>query len=190
VGGPLFVLSLIVCELAIGRRTGWLVPDWARQFHGSAAPFLSVNSYGLFAVMTTERNEIIVEVSSDGSTWHELEFRWKPGRLDRAPAFVAPHQPRLDWQMWFAALHPGFIPQRDMSDPRMNWFGGFLSALLQHKQPVWNLLEPPPIPIDDVRFVRCRFYRYRFTNIAERRATGAWWKREFLGAYSDSFGKQ
>ena len=37
-------------------------------------------------------------------TWLPYEFRYKPGDLRRPPAWVAPHQPRLDWQMWFAAL--------------------------------------------------------------------------------------
>ncbi|HEY5281768.1 MAG TPA: lipase maturation factor family protein [Polyangia bacterium] len=31
-------------------------------------------------------------------------LKYKPGDLNHRPAFVAPHQPRLDWQMWFAAL--------------------------------------------------------------------------------------
>lgn len=90
------------------------------------APFRSINSYGLFRVMTTERNEIVIEVSDDGVYFQPLEFKWKPGRVDRPPPFVAPHQPRLDWQMWFAALHPGFIPQRDMQNASMIWFGKFL----------------------------------------------------------------
>ena len=67
-------------------------------------PFRLVNGYGLFAVMTTGRPEIIVEGSDDGVTWHAYEFKWKPGDVHRRPWFVAPHQPRLDWQMWFAAL--------------------------------------------------------------------------------------
>ena len=33
-----------------------------------------------------------------------LEFAYKPGAVARPAPLVAPHQPRLDWQMWFAAL--------------------------------------------------------------------------------------
>src|SRR5205807_1714560 len=68
------------------------------------SPFQIVNSYGLFANMTTTRPEIIVEGSDDGDNWTPYEFRYKAGALDRAPRWVAPFQPRLDWQMWFAAL--------------------------------------------------------------------------------------
>src|SRR5205807_2927415 len=67
-------------------------------------PIRSVNGYGLFRVMTTERPEIVIEGSRDGVEWSEYGFRWKPGDVHRRPAFVAPYMPRLDWQMWFAAL--------------------------------------------------------------------------------------
>src|SRR5437870_9099362 len=70
------------------------------------APVRPVNGYGLFRVMTTERPEIVIEGSRDSVHWREYEFRWKPGDVTRRPGFVAPHQPRLDWQMWFAALDP------------------------------------------------------------------------------------
>jgi hypothetical protein len=54
--------------------------------------------------MTMTRPEIIVEGSDDGHSWKAYEFKHKPGEIHRRPDFVAPHQPRLDWQMWFAAL--------------------------------------------------------------------------------------
>src|SRR5262249_52493199 len=72
--------------------------------HEIGAPLRVVSGYGLFAVMTTRRQEIIVEGSQDGRIWLPYEFHWKPGDVNRRPEFVAPHQPRLDWQMWFAAL--------------------------------------------------------------------------------------
>ena len=33
-----------------------------------------------------------------------MPFRYTPGGERTSPKRVAPHQPRLDWQMWFAAL--------------------------------------------------------------------------------------
>ena len=72
------------------------------------APFRSVNTYGLFADMTESRPEIIVEGSNDRITWKPYQFRWKPGDLTVPPKWVAPHQPRLDWQMWFAALQGSY----------------------------------------------------------------------------------
>src|SRR5262249_7966965 len=85
------------------------------------APLRSVNSYGLFAVMTTTRPEIVVEGSNDGEQWQSYEFTYKPGDLRRRPKWVAPHQPRLDWQMWFAALGDA------RSEP---WFQRFCRQLL------------------------------------------------------------
>ena len=48
-----------------------------------------------------------VQNNDAASTWVEIDFRYKPGRVARRPPWLlAPHQPRLDWQMWFAALAP------------------------------------------------------------------------------------
>ncbi len=138
------------------------------------APFRSVNSYGLFAVMTTQRNEIIVEGSNDGVNWLPYEFKYKPGDLNRRPVFVAPFQPRLDWQMWFAAL--GNYQQNP-------WFGNFCTRLLQGSPDVLKLLAKNPFPGKPPRFIRAELFNYRFTSFTERRATGAWWRREPLGEY-------
>ena len=70
------------------------------------APLRSFNGYGLFRTMTLTRPEFVLEGSSDGVNWHEYEFPYKAGDIYRRPALVAPFQPRLDWQMWFAALSP------------------------------------------------------------------------------------
>ena len=128
-----------------------------------------VNHYGLFSIMTTSRLEIVVEGSRDGKTWLPYEFKFKPGDLKRAPPWVAPHQPRLDWQMWFAAL----------SDYRLNsWFVAFLIRLLQGSAPVLAMLKDNPFPNSPPIYVRAVVYEYRFTTRAQRRASGAWWTRE------------
>ena len=137
-------------------------------------PFRIVNGYGLFRVMTKARPEIVVEGSADGVEWRPYEFRWKPGALENAPRWVAPHQPRLDWQMWFAAL----------SNYRRNpWFVSFLERLLRNQPEVTRLLADNPFPEQPPRYVRARFYDYRFTSSSERRTGGAWWKREARGDY-------
>src|SRR5436309_5117770 len=138
-------------------------------------PFRSVNSYGLFRVMTTERPEIVVEGSDDGQTWLAYELKYKPGDVTRRPAFVEPHQPRLDWQMWFAAL------DRFETTP---WFRNLLIRLLQGSPPVLRLFARNPFPDRPPRFVRAMEYDYRFTTPEERRRTGAWWSRRLEGSYS------
>src|SRR5262249_7058642 len=98
------VLSVSGVEMLGMMRMRWSANHPFVRLYVWVAPFRSVNGYGLFRVMTTSRPEIIVEGSADGRTWQAYEFRHKPGDLRRRPDFVAPHQPRLDWQMWFAAL--------------------------------------------------------------------------------------
>ena len=140
----------------------------------AAGPFEIVNTYGLFAVMTTTRPEIIVEGSNDGETWLPYEFKYKPGGLARRPMWVEPHQPRLDWQMWFAALG------NYQSDP---WTLRFMVRLLQGSPDVLRLMEKNPFPQAPPRYVRAQLYEYRFTSFAERRTTGNWWRREYKGEY-------
>ena len=79
------------------------VPAPLEAMNDALRPLRTFNAYGLFARMTTTRFEIQIEGSNDGHTWHAYRFHHKPGPLATMPSFVAPFQPRLDWQMWFAA---------------------------------------------------------------------------------------
>jgi len=154
------------------------MPGLIRVVFERLEPFRVANGYGLFREMTKDRGEIIVEGSSDGVDWRPYEFRWKPGDVMRAPGWCAPHQPRLDWQMWFAAL----------GSPRdRQWFFLFERCLLEGKPAVARLLKTNPFPATPPRYIRAGFYRYRFTSAQERGQTGAWWKREELGEYFRSF---
>ena len=125
--------------------------------------------------MTTRRPEIVVEGSDDGVTWLAYEFRWKPGDVRRPPAFTGPHLPRLDWQMWFAAL----------GDYRESpWLERLLRRLLEGSPDVASLLAHNPFPEHPPRFVRALLYDYHFTDPASRARTGSWWQRERLGLYA------
>jgi len=136
--------------------------------------FRIVNGYGLFRVMTKDRCEIVLEGSTDGIDWLPYEFKWKPGDVKRAPGWCAPHQPRLDWQMWFAALE---TPQEN------RWLIALVFRLLQGSRDVSGLLSRNPFPDKPPRYIRAMFYRYRFTTVDERHQIGAWWKREELREY-------
>ena len=168
----LFLMSLVPLVGALRLATAPLGP--LPRIYGLASPLRTVNSYGLFAIMTTKRPEIIVEGSADGVRWLPYEFRYKPGDVGRRPGFVAPHQPRLDWQMWFAAL----------SEYRQEpWFLNFCQRLLEGSRPVLGLLEKNPFHAAPPRFIRAVVYDYHFTDAAARRATGAWWRRDMKGLY-------
>ncbi len=139
-----------------------------------ASPFQIVNSYGLFAVMTTTRQEIIIEGSDDGEAWQPYEFRYKPGDVNRAPGWIEPFQPRLDWQMWFAAL----------GDYRSNpWFTGLMLRLLQGSPEVLDLLAKNPFPRRPPRFVQARLFDYSFAGRGTHLNTGQWWQRRPVGIY-------
>jgi hypothetical protein len=131
-------------------------------------PLRSFNQYALFVNMTTRRPEIVIEGSDDGETWREHGFRWKPGDPARRPPFVAPHMPRLDWQLWFAALE----------GPLDNgWVVVLLERIQQRSPDVMALLGTDPFPAKPPRYLLARLYLYRFATPGERRATGAWWVR-------------
>jgi hypothetical protein len=159
-------LSALVCleQLSIP-----LPPAGAALVH-AFAPFDIVNPYGLFAVMTASRPEIVIEASNDGQSWTAYEFRYKPGDLRRAPPWVEPDQPRLDWQMWFAALG---------SYQENRWFPVLLLRLLQGEPSVLKLLARNPFPHGPPRYIRARLYLYHFTGFGSRN----WWTREERGLY-------
>lgn len=173
-GVPALVLALTLPLNAMLIFSGF-APEatWPRPLaalYGRVEPFRIANGYGLFRVMTKERPEIIIEGSDDGRDWKPYEFKWKPGALDRRPRFVEPHQPRLDWQMWFAAL--GGDPRREP------WFIGLIERLGKNEPDVLHLLGKNPFPEKPPRYLRADLYQYRFTTAAEHQQTGAWWKRE------------
>jgi hypothetical protein len=160
---PALVIALSATVFFSGTF-GPRVPRWL----GPVYRFSTFNNYGLFAVMTTERPEIEIEGTLDGERWTPYVFRYKPGPLDRAPVWAAPHQPRLDWQMWFAAL----------GDYRRNiWLGNLMTRLLEGEPSVLRLLAKNPFDERPPKQIRAILYRYEFTTRAEREATGHWWKR-------------
>jgi len=170
--GVIGLVSAVEVTSMLGLPSPWPRPVTA--LHDAAAPFRSVNSYGLFAVMTTSRPEIVVEGSHDGVTWTPYEFRWKPGDVAGRPRFVAPHQPRLDWQMWFAALG---------SCERNDWFVSFLARLREGSPPAVKLLARDPFPGRPPAHLRAMLYDYRFADLEARRGSGVWWVRTSKGPY-------
>jgi hypothetical protein len=138
-------------------------------------PFRIANQYGLFAVMTPNRYEIEFQGSDDGRTWVAYPFRYKPQALNQAPGIYAPYQPRFDWNLWFASL--GSWTQYPIV-PRTE------ELLLTNDPAVLSLFAGNPFPDHPPRMVRAVLWQYWFTTLAEKRATGDWWRRQLLGAYA------
>lgn len=133
-----------------------------------------LNNYGLFAVMTPIRYEIILEGSEDGIEWKEYVFKYKPGLMKGQLRQIAPFHPRLDWQMWFAALgnyHSEY------------WFQLFIARIFQGSKPVLDLLKENPFPETPPNFLRATRYQFNFSTIEEWQKTGDCWKRIQLDEY-------
>ena len=142
-------------------------------------PFRIANQYGLFAVMTRGRYDIEFQGSNDGVNWTPYHFRNKPQALDEPPRIYAPYQPRFDWNLWFASL--GDWHQNDivpLTEERLLENDGDVLALFKDRQGDNPFVQTPP------RLVRAVLWRYWFTSMDEKRRTGNWWRREYLGLYA------
>lgn len=138
-------------------------------------PFRVANQYGLFAVMTRGRYEIEFQGSDDGVNWTPYPFRYKPQALNQAPRIYAPYQPRFDWNLWFASLGSWReYPLVTNTEER----------LLTNDKDVLALFAGNPFPNKPPLQVRAVLWQYWFTSVAEKRATGNWWRRQLLGSYA------
>jgi len=138
-------------------------------------PFRIANQYGLFAVMTRGRYDIEFQGSNDGENWTPYLFRNKPQLLNEPPRVYAPYQPRFDWNLWFASLgdwHQNEIVP--LTEER----------LLENDAVVVALFKGNPFGRSAPKMVRAVLWRYWFTSLEDKRQTGNWWRREYLGLYA------
>lgn len=133
------------------------------------------NRYGIFAIMTTTRYEIVIEGSNDQHNWKEYLFLYKPSEVTRCPRLVAPFQPRLDCQMWFLPF------SRFGHDA---WFVNFLEKLLDGEPSVLKLLRFNPFPEKPPDFIRSIVYVYEFSSKNQKKKSGLWWVRNVVQHYS------
>ena len=146
---------------------------------GPFMPFRSANSYGLFSVMTTERPEITIEASSDGLTWQPYRFRYAMSPGNTSMPFLLPHMPRLDWQMWFAALE-----YRAGGQPP-GWIMPFLSRLQENAPAILELLEPGgAADLVAPKYFRLRLDLLQFAPPDARAQSGRFWEATPLPSYT------
>jgi hypothetical protein len=144
-------------------------------------PFRIANQYGLFAVMTRGRYEIEFQGSPDGQHWVAYPFRFKPQDVNKPPGIYAPYQPRFDWNLWFASLgswreYP-IVPNTEF-------------RLLSNDKDVLALFASNPFSQEPPRQIRAVLWQYWFTTMAEKRATGMWWRRQLLGLYAPTLERE
>jgi len=168
----IYVVAAVVGVLSIAPTLNMLSPS--QVMNTSFEPLHLVNTYGAFGSITRTRYEIVIEGSDDGQAWREYEFKGKPGDPSRWSPQIAPYHLRLDWLMWFEAFSPR---------PQSEWFAVLLQRLLEGDGPTLSLLKTNPFPNHAPRFLRARYYSYRFTTVDEHRQTGRWWNRELVSEY-------
>ena len=169
------ILIALFGVIQIGRQVFRIpVPQPVTDVVSKIAPLRLVNTYGLFAIMTTERPQIMIEGSMDGEVWHEYGLRFQPQLLTDIPPIVAPHQPRLDWQLWFAALG-------EYQNNR--WFVNLVERVLEGSPEVLVLFESNPFPDEPPRYIRALRYDYAFSDWQTLSETGEWWQRQLRDTY-------
>ena len=175
------IAAIGVLQILVSVGAGARLPEWAVAPLDAVTPYRLVNGYGLFAVMTKERREIRIEGSLDGESWREYRFRFKPADPSEMPREAFFHMPRLDWQMWFAALG---------SYRQSPWLAELMARLLEAQPDVLALFEDDPFDGRAPRFVRARIADYSFGDLDLLVDEGKWWRVEELGAYTPVFSRR
>lgn len=144
-------------------------------------PFRIANRYGLFGIMTRGRYEVEFQGSDDGTNWITYPFRYKPQDSTQAPRIYAPYQPRFDWNLWFASLGSwreySIVPRTEL-------------RLITNDRDVLYLFAANPFPKSPPREVRAVLWQYWFTTLAEKKKTGMWWRRKFVGLYAPTIQRE
>lgn len=175
------------------RAPRWLVfpIGFYRFFHA----LRWVHPFGVFPPKTQPgvRTVPIMEVSWDGENWKEIDFPLACTRPEHAPRFISPHHARGDQAVIYETF--GLNSQSLINgitspgDPFIftNYSGAH--ALLQRfmeghyypgvftKKGAFDPNEPPP------QWGRVRTFILYPTTIEEKRRTGAWWKRAYIGPH-------
>ncbi|XP_072179085.1 lipase maturation factor 2-like [Diadema setosum] len=170
----MFFISLVP-HCMVDRQAYNGLPPVLHEWNKNVDRFEVVHSYGLFRRMTGVggRPEVIVEGSDViDSGWQPYEFLYKPGNISEPPSWVAPHQPRLDWQMWFAALG---------SYQHNPWFLNLVFRLLNNEPTVLDLIKHNPFPEKPPKYIRATLYHYHFTDYGSRPVD--WWSRNKVTEY-------
>ncbi|MEW8508029.1 MAG: lipase maturation factor family protein [Candidatus Thiodiazotropha sp.] len=181
--GPIRSALIVIALLLIlpasliaftSRVAGQPAPSMVQGFSQSVQRFGIGHIFHIFPTMQTQRQELVIQGSNDGRTWQTYDFKYKPGKPSTAPAIIIPHQPRLDWMVWF-------VPTQQPL--QLHWFGRLMERLHQGSESVTALLANNPFPEKPPRYLRVDSFSYSFTSPQERAQSGKWWRIEYLGSF-------
>ncbi|MEY4578861.1 MAG: hypothetical protein RL701_3564 [Pseudomonadota bacterium] len=168
-----------------------LVPlGFLRALH----PFRWLHPYGVFPpnVQPGVKITVMLEVSWDRARWHEVEFVYSPTHPKSPPKFIAPHHPRGDQAVIYDTF--GLNPSSLISSLLGPWDPNLYSAPAAAVAFCQSVLEGAPLPMIKAGPLQqhgtpplaARFTTIMLepTTIAERRKTGNWWKRTYIGPHT------
>lgn len=189
----LYIVATVTILLSIRPALNLFSPTQA--MNASYNPFHLVNAYGAFGHVSRERYEIVIEGTPDAfiapaTSWHEYEFKGKPGDPMRMPPQVAPYHLRLDWMVWFLPFSVTVTDAGIRVRGHKLWFLRFIQKLLTNDAATLRLMRKNPFPDRPPALIRALFYQYRYTTWAEKRQTGAWWNRRLLGIYLEPVSRE
>jgi hypothetical protein len=163
-------ITVIIGLLSIQPIVNMLSPN--QIMNTSYDPLNLVNTYGAFGSVGTERLNVIFEGTTDSATWKEYPYKALPVALDKRPPQIAPYQPRLDWQMWFASMStPDEYP----------WTMTLIAKLLHNDPQTLSLFAANPFPDTPPLYIRAILYRYSFA--LPGNPTHQYWTRQRLSIW-------
>ena len=170
-----WVVAIVVMLLSIQPVMNMLSPG--QIMNTSFDPFDLVNTYGAFGTVGQERLNVVFEGTMDDTTnnkasWKPYVYKGLPVLLDKMPPQIAPYQPHLDWQMWFAAMSTA---------DQYPWTYNLVWKLLHNDPGAVSLFAGNPFPGNPPRFIRAVPYRYQFAKPGNPQ--GLWWTREKIGEW-------
>jgi len=179
--GLAWVVVVLVGFLSIQPALNLLSPNQAMNASFEFDTLHLVNTYGAFGSVGRERPVIIFEGSdsADPATatdWKEYPYVGSPWDPKLPPPFIAPYQPHLDWQLWFAAMAgPGEYP----------WTLNLVWKLLHNDPATLGLFAGNPFPDHPPRYVRAVLYNYHFARPGN--PEHVYWTRDRLGLWLPAF---
>jgi hypothetical protein len=173
--GVVWAVTALLAVLSIQPMLNLLSPNQA--MNTSYDPLHLVNTYGAFGTVGRERPVIIFEGTDSAdpaaaTDWKEYPYVGSPWDPKLTPPFIAPYQPHLDWQLWFAAM----ATYREYP-----WTLNLVWKLLHNDPAMLGLFAGNPFPDQPPRYVRAVLYIYHFAKPGN--PEHVWWTRERLGLW-------
>jgi hypothetical protein len=185
-------------------NNGTTCRPWLRAlvaFHRALAPFRLTNGYGVFPPNTAPPMRLVpvFEGSDDSITWKSYSYRYLPAFAESRPPVIAPHHPRIDYMLYYAAagIHDASVLTSLVGDgnpyaayTRSSWLDRMQQRLLEGDPLVLRTLNHNPFPTTPPNFVRVSAVAMTPTSPSERRRTGRWWYTRRLGTFVPARGRQ